>query len=117
MNEESFSLLVISSPPYLGRQSHEILEAALALALFDTPFKVVFIDEGVAWCVPTEGNDHHKSLYKQLKAMPMYGADELFVCQEHADHWQVTFDHETFEAATEMQIATWLSEAKFVEVF
>lgn len=113
-----FHLIIIKSSPYAGRQSHEILEAVMSLALFDVEHRVVFFEQGIRWLFTQQAPDQQKSLEKQLAALPMYGSEELYYCTEHAHSLfpAQTLNHDVSELNSE-QLSEWIRQASHVEVF
>lgn len=114
----SFQLIIIKSAPYAGRQSHEIVEAVMSLGLFDVEHRVVFFEQGIRWLLPGQQPEGHKSLEKQLSALPMYGSEALFYCHEHA---QALIGgraiSELVSPLESTQLAGWMHQANHVEVF
>lgn len=114
----SFHLIIIKSSPYAGRQSHEILEAVMSLALFEVEHRVVFFEQGVSWLLPGQRPEQQKSLEKQLSALPIYGSEDLFYCQEHAQ--SLFNDAQLNDNAAPLTCETlsqWVRQANHVEVF
>ncbi|EAR09672.1 DsrE family protein [Reinekea blandensis] len=114
----SFQLIIIKSAPYAGRQSHEILEAVMSLALFDIEHRIVFFEQGLGWLLPNQQPVGQKSLEKQLAALPMYGSESLHYCQEHAE--SVLNDlaiNDQVSPITSAALAQWIQDAAHVEVF
>lgn len=114
----SDTLILVKSPPYQGRSSHETLEAIMALALFDIEHRVAFIAAGAAWLLANHQPGQTQSLAKQLQALSLYGADQLYVCQDHLQRFKRQPTLLTIaEPVTERTIAAWIKQAKQVEVF
>lgn len=113
----AFNLILVKSAPYQGRRSFESVEAIMALALFDIPHRVVFIGDGISW-VFSDHNTVEKSLEKQLKALPMYDSDDIYVCEEHLESVAQDVDILDFvEQVKEVTLADWIRTATQVEVF
>lgn len=112
------TLVLITRPPYQGRQSEEILEAVMSLALFDRDHAVVFFDQGLGWLAEGQAPSESKSLNKQLSALPMYGSEALFYCANH-QHRVLGQDihRDDIQACSLAQLAYWLRHARYVEVF
>jgi sulfur relay (sulfurtransferase) DsrF/TusC family protein len=112
------TLVLITRPPYQGRRSEEVLEAIMSLALFDREHAVVFFDQGLGWLVEGQEPLDRKNLGKQLNALPMYGSEALFYCSEHKDRIMgtQTINDEVLPCTLE-QLASWLRQARYVEVF
>jgi len=77
------SLLIISCHSPTSRDAREALDLALSAAAFGVPAGMLFIDAGVLQLL--KGQEpaliQQKSLSANLQALPMFGVDDLFVCQ------------------------------------
>lgn len=77
------SLLIISRHPPTQPQAREALDLALAAAAFGVPCGVLFMDDGVFQLL--KGQDPaqigQKSLAANLQALPLYGVEDILVCQ------------------------------------
>lgn len=112
------TLVLITRPPYQGRRSEEILEAVMSLALFDRDHAVVFFDQGLGWLADDQAPGESKSLNKQLSALPMYGSEALFYCASHQPRvLGKTIARDDVQACSLAQLAHWLRQARYVEVF
>ncbi|HET8902937.1 MAG TPA: DsrE family protein [Saccharospirillum sp.] len=112
------TLVLITRPPYQGRRSEEILEAVMSLALFDRDHAVVFFDQGLGWLADGQAPGDSKSLNKQLSALPMYGSEALFYCASHQHRvLGQTIARDDVQACSLAQLAHWLRQARYVEVF
>ena len=111
----SFQLIIVKQAPYLGRLSQEITEAIMSLALFDIDHKVVFFEDGLAWLRQNQAPIAQKSVEKQLKALPMYGSEEIYYCSEHKAEQATLGD--IAEPVSQAQLAQWFQDAKHIEVF
>jgi sulfur relay (sulfurtransferase) DsrF/TusC family protein len=114
----NFSLILIKQPPYSGRTSHEILEAIMSLALFELPHKIVFFGPALTWLVTEQDSGTLKSLEKQLKALPIYGSEDIFYIQEHKKNYLP--EHKLVSIAepiSQETLSQWFKDAKQVEVF
>jgi|TARA_B110000503_G_C6869674_1_gene298116 sulfur relay (sulfurtransferase) DsrF/TusC family protein len=114
----SFNLIIIKQSPYQGRQSHEILEAIMSLALFDIDHRVVFFEQGISWLFAQQAPTEQKSLEKQLSALPLYGSEALFYCQEHQT---LLFPDQQLQQSVQpvslQDLALWCRQADHVEIF
>lgn len=112
------TVVLVTQPTYQQRQSEEILEAIMSLALFDRSHCVVFWDQALSWLIPHQSPILGKSLSKQLSALPLYGSEALFYCDAHR---QATLgDQPIAEEAEPLSlegIAELLRTARHVEVF
>jgi len=77
------SLLVISRYPPARPQAREALDIALSAAAFGAPCGILFMDDGVFQLI--KGQDaaqiSQKSLAANLQALPLYGVEDILVCQ------------------------------------
>ncbi|WP_150298873.1 sulfurtransferase complex subunit TusC [Pseudomonas profundi] len=77
------SLLIISRHPPARLAAREALDLALAAAAFGVPTAVLFMDDGVLQLL--KGQDatqiNRKSLAANLQALPLFGVEEIMVCQ------------------------------------
>ena len=112
------TLVLITRPPYQGRQSEEVLEAVMSLALFDRDHAVVFFDQGLGWLADNQAPVDSKNLNKQLSALPLYGSEALFYCAAHQHRVLGQEVHRNdIQACSLGQLAYWLRHARYVEVF
>jgi tRNA 2-thiouridine synthesizing protein C len=77
------SLLLICRQPG-GTAAREALDIALAGGAFELPIALLFMDDGV-FQLPTGQQPavlEQKDLSANLQALPLFGVDELYVCQE-----------------------------------
>lgn len=114
----SFTLIIIKQSAYQGRRSHETLEAIMSLGLFDVEHRVVFFEAGLSWVLAHQNPKGHKSLEKQLSAMPLYGCDQLYYCQEHAQQLMPNqLLNENISPVALSELSVWFHQANHVEVF
>lgn len=77
------SLLIISRHPPARHAAREALDLALAAAAFGVPTGLLFMDDGVFQLL--RGQDftqiNQKALSANLLALPMFGVEEILVCQ------------------------------------
>jgi tRNA 2-thiouridine synthesizing protein C len=77
------SLLIISrQSPWSGPSAREALDIALAGGAFDLPLGMLFLDDGVFQLLPDQNARpvQQKDLTANLKALSMFGVEELFAC-------------------------------------
>ncbi len=77
------SLLIISrQAPWSGLSAREALDIALAGGAYDLPVGLLFLDDGVFQLVPDQsaGQLQQKDLTANLKALEIFGVEDLFVC-------------------------------------
>ncbi|MFA5679621.1 MAG: sulfurtransferase complex subunit TusC [Pseudomonas sp.] len=77
------SLLVISRHPPARPEAREALDVVLSAAAFEVPCGILFMDDGVFQLL--KGQDAaqigQKSLAANLQALPLYGVEDILVCQ------------------------------------
>ena len=109
------ALIIVKAAAYQGRQSEEILDAVLSLALFDLEHRVVFFGAGLSWLNKQQAPSKQKSLAKQLAALPMYGSDKIYYCAQHLPPETGVADFA--KPVSTIELGQWLRAAKRVEVF
>jgi tRNA 2-thiouridine synthesizing protein C len=77
------SLLIISrQAPWSGLSAREALDIALAGGAYDLPVGMLFLDDGVFQL--SSGQDasqlQHKDLVANLKALAMFGVEDIYAC-------------------------------------
>lgn len=78
------SLLLISrQAPWSGPGAREALDIALAGGAFDLPLALLFLDDGVFQLRKDQQAVllQQKDLTANLQALPLFGIEELYVCQ------------------------------------
>lgn len=77
------SLLIITRVPPTRMASREALDLALAAAAFGVPAGMLFIDDGVFQLLGDQdaGLLEQKSLSANLQALPVFGVEEIMVCE------------------------------------
>lgn len=81
--EMAKSLLIVSrQAPWSGLSAREALDLALAGGAFDLPLAMLFLDDGVFQLQLNQQATalQQKDLSANLKAMPMFGIDQLYAC-------------------------------------
>lgn len=76
------SMLIISrQSPWSGPGAREALDIALAGGAFDLPLAMLFLDDGVFQLMSDQqpAQLEQKDLAANLRALPMFGIDELYV--------------------------------------
>ncbi|MCD5995526.1 sulfurtransferase complex subunit TusC [Pseudomonas sp. CDFA 602] len=79
------SLLIVSrQSPWSGPGAREALDIVLAGGAFDLPIGVLFLDDGVLQLLPQQVAAvlEQKDLTANLKALSMFGVEDLYVCQQ-----------------------------------
>lgn len=77
------SLLIVSrQSPWSGPGAREALDIVLAGGAFDLPIGMLFLDDGVFQLAPGQQSAalEQKDLTANLKALEMFGVDDLHVC-------------------------------------
>lgn len=77
-------LLISRHSPWSGPCAREMLDIALAGGAFDLPIGMLFLDDGVFQLVAQQNPTalQQKDLGANLQALPLFGVDELYVCDE-----------------------------------
>lgn len=76
-------MLVISrQAPWSGPGAREALDIVLAGGAYDLPIGMLFLDDGVFQLLPEQNAKalQQKDLTANLKALPMFGVEEIYVC-------------------------------------
>ncbi|KTB88189.1 sulfurtransferase complex subunit TusC [Pseudomonas syringae] len=79
----SRSLLIVSrQSPWSGPGAREALDIVLAGGAFDLPVGLLFLDDGVFQLSPQQapGALQQKDLTANLKALSMFGVEDLYAC-------------------------------------
>lgn len=90
------SMLIISrQAPWCGPLARETLDLALAGGAFDLPVAMLFMDEGVLQLLDQQQPKliQIKDLQANIKALPMFGVEQLFACQESLTLRGVNAEH------------------------
>lgn len=76
-------LIVSSKAPYGTGFAQEALDAVLAVSVF-TPVRLLFMRDGVFQLTPGQegGAAGRKTFTRGFAALPHYGVQDLFVCEE-----------------------------------
>lgn len=92
MNEANKeTLVVVRRSPYGSSLARSALDAALALAAFDQPVKLLFLGEGVLQLVPeqdTQGTGA-KNVSKLLASLPLYDIETVYSDMASAQRYGV----------------------------
>ncbi|SDS15610.1 tRNA 2-thiouridine synthesizing protein C [Halopseudomonas litoralis] len=77
------SLLIITRQPPARQSAREALDVALAAAAFGVPCGILFMDDGIFQLMRGQdaGQIGQKSLAANLQALPLYGVEDILVCQ------------------------------------
>ncbi|KHO63632.1 sulfurtransferase complex subunit TusC [Pseudomonas flexibilis] len=76
-------LLICRQSPWAGTAAREALDIALAGGAFELPIALLFMDDGV-FQLPVGQQAaalEQKDLSANLQALPLFGVDDLYVCQ------------------------------------
>lgn len=95
------SLLVVSrQAPWSGPGAREALDIVLAGGAFDLPIGLLFMDDGVFQLLPAQNAAllQQKDLTANLKALSLFGVDDLYVCGRSLAERGVTPDGLSIEA-------------------
>jgi tRNA 2-thiouridine synthesizing protein C len=89
------SLFIFNKPPYLGEQSKEALDMALALAAFDEQISLLFIGQGV-WNLTNEQMPKLiglKEFSRLFKGLELYDIEQVYLCEASMNKYQLTLDN------------------------
>lgn len=89
------SLLIISrQAPWSGPGAREALDIVLAGGAFDLPIGLLFMDDGVFQLMPAQNaaQVQQKDLTANLKALSLFGIDDLYACSYSLKERGVGFD-------------------------
>lgn len=77
------NLLIITRHPPARMASREALDLALAAAAFGVPAGMLFIEDGVLQLLGNQDATllNQKSLSANLQALPLFGVEEILVCE------------------------------------
>ncbi|CEA05117.1 sulfur relay protein TusC [Pseudomonas saudimassiliensis] len=77
------SLLIISRHAPTRAAAREALDVALAAAAFGVPCGLLFMDDGVLQLIRGQDSSQIKlkSLAANLQALPLFGVEDVLVCQ------------------------------------
>ena len=89
----------------------EALEFALAMASFDLEVAILFSDEGLKWLtLPSPLVSHQgKDFVKLIKALPIYGLDQLFYFSSH----EIDTEHHSIQPVSD--IDEWLNKDQVIQ--
>lgn len=81
MSSNEYIMIKSTKPPYSTSAAVDALEAAMAASNIGIVVKFVFIDDGVYQLLPSQDASliNHKSVYKRLKALPLYDVEDVYV--------------------------------------
>ncbi|WP_193075760.1 sulfurtransferase complex subunit TusC [Pseudomonas sp. FME51] len=106
------SLLIISRHPPARHSAREALDVALAAAAFGVPCGILFMDDGVFQLMRGQdaGQIGQKSLAASLQALPLFGVEDILVCQHSLGERGLQTNQCTLEArpVNNAEIATLL---------
>ena len=76
-------LLICRQSPWAGPSAREALYIALAGGAFELPLALLFLDDGVFQLVADQNPSalEQKDLQANLRALPLFGVDQLYICQ------------------------------------
>lgn len=82
MADKKNILVVIRQAPFYS-SARESIDLALALAAFELPISLLFIEQGV-WCLAAQdaAQVEHKPLDKMLTALGLYDIEQVFVGEQ-----------------------------------
>jgi len=83
-NKQKPILIVNQSAPYGNANAKESLDLALASSAFEQALSILFTGDGIYQLLPEQSPDgiQSKNLLQMLKALPIYGVEQLYVDQQ-----------------------------------
>ncbi|WP_237065127.1 sulfurtransferase complex subunit TusC [Microbulbifer guangxiensis] len=86
------TLAICRHAPYGNALAREGLEAVLAAAAMDQTPDVLFTGDGIFQLLPDQaaGEIDQKSLHRNLQALPMFGVEQIYVCQRSLEERAVS---------------------------
>lgn len=87
-------LLVCRNAPWSGLAARETLDIALAGGAFDLPVSLLWQGEGVYQLLTGQQPDalQQKNLQAQLGSLPLFGIEQLYVCQASLQERAISLD-------------------------
>jgi tRNA 2-thiouridine synthesizing protein C len=83
--DKSPELLIIQThAPYASSHAQEALDLVLAAAAFDASVAYLLIGDACFQLLPNQAPEQvgRKALHKMMKALPVYGVEQILVAQE-----------------------------------
>lgn len=93
-------LLVCRNAPWSGLAARETLDIALAGGAFDLPVSLLWQGEGVYQLLTGQQPDalQQKNLQAQLGSLPLFGIEQLYVCQDSLQERGINLEQLAVEA-------------------
>lgn len=93
-------LLVCRNAPWSGLAARETLDIALAGGAFDLPVSLLWQGEGVYQLLTGQQPDvlQQKNLQAQLGSLPLFGIEQLYVCQNSLQERGISLEQLAIEA-------------------
>ena|SRR3990167_2069733 len=94
-------LIIQTHAPYASSHAQEALDLVLAAAAFDTKATYLLTDDACFQLLPDQAPEHvgRKALHKMMKALPVYGVEQILVAQDDLTARGIT----TIDAAFSVQ--------------
>lgn len=107
-------LVVLRRPPFFSG-ARESIDLALALAAFELPVQLLFIEKGV-WCLYPQNAAavQHKPVDKMLAALGLYDIEQVFVSEQDLLRAGITEPPANAEVLNEAQITALFQQARHV---
>ena len=87
-------LYIISTTPYSGIQTFELIDSAMVSAIFENNVSILFRADGV-WSLLNDQDGellNSKTYSKVLSALPTYEIDNLYFCEDSINERQINRD-------------------------
>lgn len=93
-------LLVCRTAPWASMAARETLDIALAGGAFDLPVSMLWQGEGVYQLLAGQQPDalQQKNLQAQLGSLPLFGIEQLYVCQDSLQERRISPEQLVIEA-------------------
>lgn len=121
MSTKPYIVVQTSQSPYHTSSAIDALEAALAATNIGLEVIFIFVGEGVFQLNDNQQNEliSHKSIFKKLKALPMYDIEQVYVQQAALKLYGVSLPNKMpiLNSVSEEKIANICAQAKQVLVF
>lgn len=84
MDKKADLLIIQTHAPYASSHAQEALDLVLAAAAFDTKVAYLLTGDACFQLLPDQAPEHvgRKALHKMMKALPIYGIEQILVAQD-----------------------------------
>ena len=121
MNKSPYIVIQSTQPPYSSSCAIDALEAAFAAANIGLEVIFIFVGEGVYQLLDKQENSaiFHKSMYKKLKALPLFDVDKIYAQHSSLIEHSVSLPIQmpNISAISDTELVDCCKQAKHVMVF